>query len=319
MNNYEATRGMFSAELPFAHELIPVVEGLVGLKDLANKYPGFTLCPYLADKTGVEWSISTSRRYMNQVLPNFIYIPVNIMDGDENGVADVVWYAAENPKVAAVNITKPHKSAKVLRKLFFDDENSTNNVDTLIKSKLDNKLYPYDLNAPAFVNWFEQEVGEFADKNVVIIGVGGVGEPVAKHIDKKYPKSILLVDVKDRSDMLDALVTQSRFYDHLSEIEHKYGDMVVINASGKDGISDDTGLAQFLKSHTPGIFVDLRPHLQIDIVERAKAYGWSAYTGNGMNARNDYELLSGIMEYSDIPEERRPSFAEFEKIVARAS
>lgn len=307
-------------QFPFADRLIPVVDGLDGLKSFMESYPDFGFCPYLADKTEAEWEVSTSRRYMNQALPQFLYVPVNIRGGDDEMLARCVQYADNNAAIAAVNITKPHKSASVLRKYFYGDETSSQNVDTLIKSPVDRKLHPFDLNAPAFINWFEEEAGSFAGKDIVIIGVGGVGEPVAKHIDTKNPASICLVDVKDCSSLATTLTHNVRYYAHLHDVTPSGGDLIVINASGKDGISDDTGLLEFISSRGGGdVFVDLRPHLRIDIVERAKACGWLAYTGNGMNARNDFELLTGIMDYLEVAPEDRPDFSGFSAKVAASS
>ena len=56
--------------------------------------------------------------------------------------------------------------------------------------------------------------------------------------------------------------------------------------------------------------------LNIEIVNVAKEYGWDAYTGFGMNSRNDYVLLQKIQELTGI---KIPSFKEFEKLVASAS
>ena len=50
--------------------------------------------------------------------------------------------------------------------------------------------------------------------------------------------------------------------------------------------------------------------------EKAKELGWDSHTGHGMNARNDYILLTGITDnLGVIP----PAFAQFEILVAEAS
>ena len=319
MNPYKPESQVSTNEFPFAHELISVVDGLDGLKKLIEQYPDFHFCPYLADKTDDEWGVSTSRQYMNRVLPNFLYVPVNIRDGDNEMLLECVTYAQDNSSVTAVNITKPHKSAPVLKSFFYGDDGSTRNIDTLIKSNADGSLHPFDLNAPAFVNWFEEAVGPFAGRDVVIIGAGGVGEPLAKHIDAGNPASIRLVDVRDKSALAASLKSEASYHQRIEDILLENEGAIVINASGKDGISDDTGILEFIASSPKGTFADLRPQLQLEIVEKAKELGWSAYTGNGMNARNDYELLTGIMDYLRIAEEARPTFAEFEQKVAAAS
>jgi hypothetical protein len=82
-------------------------------------------------------------------------------------------------------------------------------------------------------------------------------------------------------------------------------DAIVINAAGKEGA---TGLVQFLESKAgqSKVFVDIRPHLDIAVVERAKELGWQAHTGLGMNTRNDHALVTGITNYLRVP---TPSFA----------
>jgi shikimate 5-dehydrogenase len=305
-------------EYPYAHELIPVANGLEGFQAFIENFDGFTFCPYLADKTDVEWDQSTSRQYMNRVLPDFLYVPVNIASGDTDSLKKFIEYADNAPAIAAVNITKPHKSTLALREYFFGDARSSRNVDTLIKE--DGALKPFDLNAPAFINWFKENVNGFMNKEIIILGVGGVGEPIAKHIDKEKPSKIYLVDVLDRSELLQTLESEAVYAPSLGEVPYTGQNIIFINASGKDGISDDTGIFSFLAdSPVKGTFVDLRPHLEIAIVKEAKECGWDAYTGNGMNARNDYELLLGITNYIETPEREIPTFSEFSKKVAEAS
>jgi len=303
---------------PFAHNLMPVTDNLDGFRNFTEQYPTFSFCPYLADKTSESWQNSTSRRYMNQVLPGLLYVPVNIADGDDTGLVEFIRYADSAADIPAVNITQPHKSTPALREYFYGNPSSNENIDTLIKVGGDG-LRPLDLNAPSFINWFEESVQAFKETNVVIVGVGGVGEPIAKHIDKKRPQSITLVDINDKSILASLLDSASTYRSRLSDMDNIKERTIVINASGKDGISDDTGLLQFLEASRPGTFVDLRPQLKLDIVEAAKDAGWAAYTGNGMNARNDYELLCGIMDYLKTLEGNRPSFEQFSRIVTSAS
>ena len=82
-----------------------------------------------------------------------------------------------------------------------------------------------------------------------------------------------------------------------------------------DGVKDlKTIIEQFKNMNY--IFVDLRPQLDIEIVNVAKQFGWNAYTGFGMNSRNDYVLLKKIQELTNI---QIPTFKEFEKLVELAS
>ena len=39
-----------------------------------EKYPDYAICPYVAFKDSSDWDKSTSRVYMNQLLPRFLYV-----------------------------------------------------------------------------------------------------------------------------------------------------------------------------------------------------------------------------------------------------
>lgn len=310
-------------EYPFLHNKIPVADGLEGFASFAEKYPHFNFCPYVAEKDAEGWDKSTSRVYMNQVLPNFLYVPVNISKGDLEALRDFFGTVQDRQDIPAVNITQPHKSSPVLRELYLNDINSEANVDTLIRND-EGKLEPYDLNSTAFVEWYKADVGPFQAKPVVLVGVGGVGEPIAKKIAAEKPSSLLLVDVSDKSGFATQLGETNRvattFASSLQTVmESGLSDgTIVINAAGKEGATNESELWELIqKEVSNGVFVDIRPHLDIEIVEEAKRHGWSAHTGHGMNARNDYVLLQGIAR--QIPGATPPSFEEFQQLVVKAS
>lgn len=314
---------MNNPEYPFLYEKIPVANGVEGFEMFADQYPGFAFCPYVAEKDAEGWDKSTSRVYMNQVLPKFLYVPVNIPKGDLAELRAFFDAVQDRSDVPAVNITQPHKSSPVLRELYLQDAHSEANVDTLIRNDA-GELEPYDLNSTAFVEWYKEDVGQFADKSVVLVGVGGVGEPIAKKIAAEHPSSLLLTDVADKhafaAQLTETHGVAAMFEPSLERLLHNGlpTGAVVINAAGKEGATNDSDLRQLIqKGVNDGVFVDIRPHLDIDIVEEAKQYGWNAHTGYGMNARNDYVLLQGISR--QIPDAQPPSFEEFQQLVARAS
>jgi len=316
MTNPESERTNRIPEYPFLHDKIPVANGLEEFLTFAERYPDFTFCPYVAEKDAEGWDKSTSRAYMNQVLPHFLYVPVNVPKGDLASLRAFFVAVQERADIPAVNITQPHKSSPVLRELFLGDANSDANVDTLIRSE--GKLEPYDLNSSAFVEWYKSDVGPFEDRPVMLVGVGGVGEPIAKKIAAEKPSSILLVDVADKTDFAAQL--GATFQPTLSAILEAGlpENAVVINAAGKEGATNESELWELIKKGAAnGTFVDIRPHLDIEIVEEAKRRGWRAYTGYGMNARNDYVLLQGIAR--QISGATPPSFEEFQQLVAAAS
>ncbi len=314
---------MDNSEYPFLHNKIPVADGLEGFASFDEKYPGFTFCPYVAEKDAESWNKSTSRIYMNQVLPKFLYVPVNIAGGDLDSLSTFFKSVQNRTDVPAINITQPHKSSPVLRKLYLGDANSEENVDTLIRNK-EGRLEPYDLNSTAFVEWYKADVGPFQDKSVVLVGVGGVGEPIAKRIAAEQPSSLLLVDVANKTHFATQLAEASQVETTFEPSLQRVLDSglptgaIVINAAGKEGATDESELWRLIqKGAHEGAFVDIRPHLDIDIVEEAKQRGWDARTGHGMNARNDYVLLQGIAR--QISGATPPSFEEFQRLVAKAS
>lgn len=320
---YPESEPMPNPEYPFLHDKIPVVQGVEGFAGFIEKYPHFNFCPYVAEKDPEGWDKSTSRVYMNQVLPNFLYVPVNIPKDDLNALGNFFGFVQSRKDIPAVNITQPHKSSPVLRELYLGDAQSEANVDTLIRDG-HGELEPYDLNSTAFVEWYKDEVGPFTDKPVVLVGVGGVGEPIAKKIAAEKPRSLLLVDVTDKTDFAASLSQTTQvatvFEPSLRHtLESGLPDgAVVINAAGKEGATNESDLWELIqKAPNAGTFVDIRPHLNIEIVEEAKRRGWGAYTGHGMNARNDYVLLQGIAQ--QISGATPPSFEEFQQLVAQAS
>jgi hypothetical protein len=122
---------------------------------------------------------------------------------------------------------------------------------------------------------------------------------------------LILVEPGDKSVLAESLQEQSATEYHqslgeLSNIELPE-DTIVINAAGKEGATDESWLVQSLasKAGQSKVFVDIRPHLDIAVVERAKGLGWQAHTGLGMNARNDHALVTGITNYLRVP---TPSF-----------
>lgn len=314
---------MSNLEFPYIHSKIPAINGPEGFVSFTEEYPDFTFCPYVAEKDGEGWDRSTSRVYMNRVLPNFLYVPVNIPKDNLTALRSFFSLVQDRSDIPAVNITQPHKSSSVLRELYLGNAASEENIDTLIRNN-EGQLEPYDLNSTAFVEWYKDEVGSFQDKSVVLVGIGGVGEPIAKKIAAEKPSDLLLVDVADKAGFAAQLSATSQvpttFEPSLRGILESGlpDDVIVINAAGKEGATNESELWELIQKRAKkGVFVDIRPHLTIEIVEEAKRQGWNAYTGHGMNARNDYVLLQGIAR--QVPDAHLPSFEEFQRLVAQAS
>jgi shikimate 5-dehydrogenase len=310
-----------SEKFPYFNSKVPICNGVAEFQAFSEKYPGYFLCPYLAYKDTDGWAKSTSRVYMNQVLPHLLYVPVNIQKTDTPALRDFFDLVRNNHRVVAVNITQPHKSNPILMDEFAQLVTRPENIDTLIRDK-SGRLVPFDLNAPSFMSWYADEVGSMQEKTIILIGVGGVGEPIARRLAESGSSEIILVDPTDKSELVSQLQSKTSvsYISNLLEagaVVNTTG-VIVINAAGKEGATANSGLEPWLSQNQAdnNVFVDLRPQLDIDIVATAKKLGWVSFTGYGMNARNDYSLLTGIANQMGAP---LPTFTEFKDLVAQAS
>lgn len=300
----------------FSNHKIPVCNSTAELKEFLIKYNKLKFCIYLAYKDSNAWSKSTSRVYMNQVMDNLVYLPVNIKKDDNDSLQEIYELSESNEQILAINQTQPHKSNPVLKKWL--QNNTLVNIDTLIKDK-NKKLIPYDLNGPSFIGWFKDEVDQFQDRCVVLLGVGGVGEPIARKIIHEKPSKLILIDKIPKTELRDELSKEGtvEYASNLTEIILNDKEIIFINCAGKEGV-DESGTFDLLKKfeNKNYVFVDLRPQLDINIVNIARGLGWRGYTGYGMNVRNDYSLLIKISELMEITP---MSFDKFKELVAKAS
>ncbi len=249
------------------------------LEKVVNSNPNIKYCLYLAHKDEKGWAKSTSRVYMNDLLEDFVYLPIDIEKDDYNSLRAIYEFSESAPNVVAINQTQPHKSNLVLKE-YFKDRNLPANVDAIIKDDNGN-LVPYDLNGPSFMSWYKGEVGSLEAKTVIILGVGGVGEPLARAIVIEKPCKMFLVDYVDKSSIVKELSISSDayYFDSIEKIEiNNPSDIVFINAAGKEGTENQQEVEHFIKQFKcdGNVFVDLRPHLNIPVVEMAKGLGWLA-------------------------------------------
>jgi shikimate 5-dehydrogenase len=198
-------------------------------------------------------------------------------------------------------------------------------IDTLVKDE-HGEIVPYDFNGPSFVKWFtEDERKSFATRDVILVGVGGAGEAIARCVSHQSPNRLFLVDLTNKSDLVkelraDAHTTYCKTCDELIHNETLHN-VLLINGTGHDGADSKGGessLRALLDTHRrhDRLFVDLRPRLTVGLVEYAKKMGWESHSGFGMNARNDYEIWTKLVPH--LREETMP-FAAFRDLVREAS
>jgi hypothetical protein len=85
-----SSEAQLTPEFPYAHEKIPVAQGADEFVAFVEKYPDYAICPYVAFKDSSDWDKSTSRVYMNQLLPRFLYVPGEYRE-EEYGRASEVF------------------------------------------------------------------------------------------------------------------------------------------------------------------------------------------------------------------------------------
>ncbi len=304
-------------EIITSNNKIKVCNNIQEVKDFIKMNKEINICLYLAYKEPIEWEISTSRVYMNKIHKNLVYLPINIKKNDFESLKEIYDLSEQNNQIVAINQTQPHKSNSVLKE-WFRNKTIPDNVDSLIKDQ-NNKLTCYDLNGPSFTDWFTEDVSTLKNRSVILFGVGGVGEPIARRIAKEGINSLYLIDINSKENLAKELSNDTKvtYLEKLNEICLENDSFIFINCTGKEGGNDNSAV-EFLQKYKNmnNIFVDLRPQINIEIVNLAKKLGWNAYTGFGMNARNDYTLLKKISELINI---KIPSFEEFKKLVEEAS
>lgn len=304
-------------EIITSNNKIKVCNNIQEVKDFIKMNKEINICLYLAYKEPIEWEISTSRVYMNKIHKNLVYLPINIKKNDFESLKEIYDLSEQNNQIVAINQTQPHKSNSVLKE-WFRNKTIPDNVDSLIKDQ-NNKLTCYDLNGPSFTDWFTEDVSTLKNRSVILFGVGGVGEPIARRIAKEGINSLYLIDINSKDNLAKELSNNTKvtYLEKLNEICLENDSFIFINCTGKEGGNDNSAV-EFLQKYKNmnNIFVDLRPQINIEIVNLAKNLGWDAYTGFGMNARNDYTLLKKISELINI---KIPSFEEFKKLVEEAS
>lgn len=304
-------------EIITSNNKIKVCNNIQEVKDFIKMNKEINICLYLAYKEPIEWEISTSRVYMNKIHKNLVYLPINIKKNDFESLKEIYDLSEQNNQIVAINQTQPHKSNSVLKE-WFRNKTIPDNVDSLIKDQ-NNKLTCYDLNGPSFTDWFTEDVSTLKNRSVILFGVGGVGEPIARRIAKEGINSLYLIDINSKDNLAKELSNNTKvtYLEKLNEICLENDSFIFINCTGKEGGNDNSAV-EFLQKYKNmnNIFVDLRPQINIEIVNLAKKLGWDAYTGFGMNARNDYTLLKKISELINI---KIPSFEEFKRLVEEAS
>ena len=80
------------------------------------------------------------------------------------------------------------------------------------------------------MDWFINEVSSFKDKTVILLGVGGVGEPIARSIAKEKLRLLYLVDINSKEYLVKELSSDVnvRYFKTLNQISQKGENLIFI-------------------------------------------------------------------------------------------
>lgn len=296
---------------------IPIMRSVEAVERYLRTLGNRKVILYLAHKDRAGWDRSTSRSYMNRISPKLVYLPVDIAKNDLPSLRNLYALAKRSPEIIAINQTQPHKNNPVAKRLFRHASPLTS-IDTIIKHR--GKMVPYSLNATAFLSWYSHDVGSLRNTDIVIIGVGGTGEPIARQSLVHKPRRIFLVDPVSKRRLAVELSSKGAvsYYRSVTNalLKKLDGRTVIVNASGKEGTANNSVMKKILRSNKRGIFIDLRPQLKLTLVDDAKKLGWNTFTGFGMNVHNDYTFLTKAITDTDI---RLPTPIHFKALVKESS
>jgi shikimate 5-dehydrogenase len=296
---------------PYADRLVPVSVGHRGIDAFMDDHPAYRFCWYVAHKDQAGWDRSTSRVAMNRAMSNTIYAPVEVAADDLEELRALYALAAQRPAVSGINHTMPHKGNAALRDFV---EQPGPSCDVALRPGPGHFLAE-DFNGPGFIAWYEDTVGP-PHSTVVIVGVGGAGEAIARWMARRHESCLWLVDIRDRSRLSIELSAQtpSRYSSDISAAAVSPDEpLTVINCTG---LSLEP-LRGYLTAHAEGterVFVDIRMGV-VDLVTEASDQGWETHTGVGMASRSNYMLVSAL---TTIAHEETPSFEDFQAREAEA-
>jgi shikimate 5-dehydrogenase len=290
------------ASNPFSERPPPVCGSVAAIEQLVGCHPGCGVCLYLGDRSPRDWADSLSVRYVNRLLGSLIYVPVNVAAGDREGLREVYRYARAEPRVVAINHAQPHKSSPELRSLV----GSSDRVDFVAREG--GSFRGYDLNGPAFLGWLLTEMPSLDRAAVVLLGVGGAGEAIARAVAARGPAELVLVDPADRSELAASLAeTVPTRYAAAppQDTAAPQRAVVLVNAAGDAG--SDAALGSLAAWQADDrLFADLRVSPPRELLAEARRLGWRAHSGEGMNLHNDHRMLEKL---AALAGEKPPTFA----------
>ncbi len=126
---------------------------------------------------------------IEQMNADYVYTAFNVEASDLKYVADSMRALG----IKGINVTAPYK-AQIMQYLdvISDDARLFNSVNTVVNRN--GKLYGYTTDSEGFYASLVNEGIEICNKNVLVIGAGGVVTPTLIRLIRENPKSITVVN-----------------------------------------------------------------------------------------------------------------------------
>lgn len=206
--------------------------------------------------------------------------------------------------IKGINVTAPHKKA-VMEYLDVIDEKAKmlGSVNTVVNR--DGVLYGYNTDADGFCAALAGEGIELADKNILIIGAGGVVKPTVTRIVTDKPKKITIVNrTKSKAVELAKAVEEKTGFKIETEIKTLDFDIVINTTSAgmapqTDALPIDAieelGNLDFVNADTAVVDMIYNPEETLFLKE-CKKRGAKTVNGLGMLIHQGliaYELFTG--------------------------
>jgi hypothetical protein len=295
------------------------------LTDYCEKRPGYLIAFYLGDKDEQAWGRSTSRFHMNdELLPGVIYLPIQIENGDIDGLKTVYRAAMAYNNVIFINHAAPYKSNAVMKRVA---QNPEADGDYFVRNDDIGTFSIEDGNGKACIEMLKDKFGvsDFSKPAYIIVGTGNAGALFAREISKYENAKLFLVDRLDKSELAAQL--HARYYnDALSippELFAENDTVVVVDATShndkRGGLAPSLDFVRRYDSEKNIIFIDYSMY----VTEESYApFHLKAHIGIGQEyvAYTNYIMVTWITKLANergaaIP---TPSYAEFLRKVKRS-
>lgn len=192
--------------------------------------------------------------------------------------------------IKGINVTAPHKEAVMQHLNVIDEKAKTlGSVNTVVNR--DGRLYGYNTDADGFCAALASEGIVLSDKNILVIGAGGVVKPTLTRIIMEKPQSVTILNrTKSKAVELASSIEKKTGFKIITEIDKLNFDIVINTTSAGmapqtealpiDAIEDLNNL-DFINNNTAVVDMIYNPEETVFLKE-AKKRGAKTLNGLGM-------------------------------------